>query len=183
MSTPEFQPQPSAAFSDTAAETVEPTGPDHNGSAQMSTEDIVREHVPGVNRKNPPRSARSTRKEKPSGLGLNTERGSGIPKLTKTHAEQIATMYTFAGAAAAPVNMKLAQALANGADDCANAWVEWANGNDKVRRRILAMLEGGAATKVFIAHAPILMAAFPNGMMEKALARFGFGSSDEDGDS
>lgn len=176
MSTPEFQPQPSTAFSDQP----EPSGPDHNGSAQMSTEDIVRERVPGVNRKNPPRSARSTRKEKPSGLGLNSERSSGIPKLAKAHAEQIATLYTFAGASAAAFNMRLAKALATGADDCANAWVEWANSNDKLRRRILAMLEGGQATKVFVAHAPILLAAAPEGAMAKMLARFGFAAESEE---
>jgi hypothetical protein len=179
---PQFQP--STAFNDTMAGADAVSGPDHTASVPLSTEDVVRERIPNINRKNPPRSTESTRAKatdaKPSGLGLNVTRGSGIRKLNKSDAEQIAGMYTFAGMGLFPINQRLGKSIADGADTCADAWVEWANSNDKLRRRILAFLEGGAAMKVFMAHAPIAIAAVPPEFAVRMLQRFGMGGQSEE---
>jgi hypothetical protein len=176
MTAPDFQPQPSTAFSEApAAPPVEPTGPDHTASA-----DLIAGRVPKVNQKHPPRASTVNGREKPTGMGLNKQPSSGIRKLNKTDGEKIASMYTYVGMGVSAVNMRLAKAIATNADTCGEAWVEWGNENDKLRRRILAFLEGGAATKVFMAHAPILAAAVPPDFIAKTLARFGMTAESEE---
>lgn len=136
------QPTPSEAF-----------GPDHT-SAPVT-------EPPKVNQKNPPRSTTSVFGK----LGTNKKPRSGVRALTNDDKEKIATLYTFGAMGLMPFKPKAAQAMAGSADKCAEAWFDMARENDRVRRVLLMLIEGGAWGKVFAAHTPILIALLPEGMM------------------
>lgn len=57
------------------------------------------------------------------------------------------------------------------AEICADAWMNLAEENDAVRRMILFFIESGAWGKVFAANAPILLAALPDDVLSRAMAR------------
>lgn len=147
-----FEPAPSDAF-----------GPDH--TAPLSTEDIAREAIAGkVPKQNTGKRAPKSAESVLGSLGQNSKRNSGIRQLTKEDEEQIATAYTFFAAGIMPFRMKTAQAVAESADQCAAAWVQMAKKNDRIRKMILAALEGGAAGALFFAHLPIVISLMPEDM-------------------
>lgn len=137
-----LDPVPSAAF-----------GPDHTSAPVVDP--------PKVNQKNPPRSTSSVFGK----LGNNKKPRSGVRALTLEDKEKIATLYTFGAMGLMPFKQKAAQAMAASAEKCADAWYEMARENDRVRRVILMLIEGGAWGKVLVAHTPIFLALLPDGMM------------------
>lgn len=94
-------------------------------------------------------------------LGEGRQRGSGVRQLNKADLEQLRALYATAGIALMPFNAGAAIAVTQGADECVDAWDELAKQNDSVRRALLAMLEGGAWSRVFMAHVPIILAFLP----------------------
>lgn len=127
---------------------------------------------PKINQKNPPRSAKDTFKP----LGQNKKLRSPVRRLTreapngetKSDFEMLVAWYHRLSTLSAMFHPKLSMALEAQAEDCADAWFDLAEKNDAVRRYILAMVEGGAWTKVIAAHTPILLAVIP----EETLNRF-----------
>lgn len=103
-------------------------------------------------------------------LGNNKKRASGVRQLTKQDREKIEQLYVTGAMVSMPFKPDIAKALANAAEDCAEAWFELSKENDGVRRTILMLIEGGAWGKVFAAHLPIFLAAIPNGIMPPGLA-------------
>lgn len=144
-STAEFGPDATAAVD-------EDSGP----FANLKT----RKAAPRVNGR-APRSAGSTFGKLGGKLGTNKKLRSPVRKLTPTDRDKIATLYTFGAAGLMPFRQKAAMAMAEGAETCADAWMELADQNDNVRRVLLAFLEGGVWGKVFAAHLPILVALIP----------------------
>lgn len=57
-----------------------------------------------------------------------------------------------------PFNATVAKAVADSADQCAEAWVELAKTNPAVKRFLIRLATGSAAGKLFWAHSPILLA-------------------------
>jgi predicted TIM-barrel enzyme len=94
-------------------------------------------------------------------LGQGRQRGSGVRQLNKADLDQLRAMYATAGIALMPFNAGAAIALTEGADECVDAWDELAKQNDSVRRALLAMIEGGAWSRVFMAHVPIILTFIP----------------------
>lgn len=115
-------------------------------------------------------STRAARKDNGKGslfgtLGQNKKPRSGIRKLTDADRDKIASLYTAMAIPVMPFKPKVAQALALSADKCADAWIEVGNENDRVRRMILAAIEGGTWGKLFAAHALIIVAILPENAM------------------
>jgi hypothetical protein len=150
-------PQPSSAF-----------GPDHTKSTEEIAQEFLDRKPPKVNQKNPPKSGASVFKT----LGQNKKPRSGVRALTVKDKEKIATLYTFGAMGLMPFKQKAAQAMAQSADACAEAWYEMAQENDGVRRVLLMLIEGGAWGKVFAAHTPILIALLPDRLMPPMFANF-----------
>lgn len=146
---PELPLQPSGAF-----------GPDHSKSTPDDVP-FADKLPPKVNQKNPPRSTKSAF----ASLGQNKKARSGVRKLDEKDREKIASLYVFAAMPLQAFKPKVAAAMAQSADKCADAWMELAQENDTVRRTILMLIEGGVWGKVFIAHTPILIAALPDNIM------------------
>lgn len=153
FSGPQFQePQPSGAF-----------GPDHTVKVDTAdpVADAIKNRVPKINQANPPRSTKSVF----SSLGQNKKPRSGVRALTEKDKDKIASLYTFGAMGLMPFRPKAAQAMAQCAEKCADAWYELAKENDGVRRALLWLMEGGAWGGVVFAHTPILLALLPEGMM------------------
>lgn len=119
----------------------------------------------------PPRKGREPRPGKSvfGGLGQNKKPRSGVRKLVEQDREKISNLYTFGAMALMPVRPQAGQIMALSADKCADAWYELAQENDGVRRALLAMIEGGVWGKVFMAHAPILIALIPQHVLPPTL--------------
>lgn len=94
-------------------------------------------------------------------LGQGRQRGSGVRQLNKADLDQLRAMYATAGIALMPFNAGAAISLTENADECVDAWDELAKQNDSVRRALLAMIEGGAWSRVFMAHVPIILSFIP----------------------
>lgn len=94
-------------------------------------------------------------------LGANKKSRSGVRPLLRADVDKLAGMYGFAAIAIAPINENVANAFAESAEPCAEAWFNMAQQNDAVRRAILWIIEGGAVGALFLAHLPILIAAIP----------------------
>lgn len=128
---------------------------------------------PKVNQKNPPKpSVFST-------LGQNKKLRSPVRKLTierrnedeLSDLERLEGWYHAIASAAELVHPKFSDAMHRQASGCAIAWFGLAENNDKVRRWILAMIEGGDWGKVFSAHLPIFMAVIPEATLNRLLLR------------
>jgi hypothetical protein len=137
-------------------QTSEAFGPDHT----RSTEDVVKEKL-AADGINPPKTAERNPPRRARGLGQNVNRNSGVRQLTKDDRDKIAALYTFGAAGIMPFRMKTAQAMAESAETCADAWVDLAKKNDSVRRVLLMLIEGGAIGALFAAHLPIIMTLLP----------------------
>jgi hypothetical protein len=94
-------------------------------------------------------------------LGNNRKTRGGPRKLVKADVDRLAGVYVIIGMALMPMRPNLGAAFGQSAENCANAWAEWAEQNDAVRRTILWLIEGGAMGAVFFAHLPIIAAAIP----------------------
>lgn len=120
---------------------------------------------PKINQKNPPKSSPL------SNLGANTKTRSPIRRLTDDDEAVLAAWYVRIGKIVRKFRPELATALDEQADDCAHTWCELAATNDKVRRTILGVIEGGEWSKVIAAHTPIFMAVIPTSVVEKIMFR------------
>lgn len=123
----------------------EPWGPDHTKTAGDEKE-----------------KSSSRKPKNPFGkLGQNKQRASGVRQLVKADREKIVSLYQYFAFGLMPFKPATAEAIADSAETCADAWFELAHDNDAVRKMILALVEGGAWGKVMIAHTPILLSLVP----------------------
>lgn len=141
-----------------------PFGPDANATPPADS--------PFENVTAPPKSAPKSGKPKPvreafKNLGNNTKPRSGIRALTTDDRDKIANLYVVAGMGLMAFREDTALALANSADACADAWMDVAKKNDRVRRVLLAMVEGGVWGKMFMAHLPILLTLVPDDALKR----------------
>lgn len=104
-----------------------------------------------------------------SKLGANKQARGGPRKLTDKDKQKLSSLYVTAGMFLMPVKPVAAQAFAEHADECADAWFELASENDSVRRTVLMLIEGGAWGKVLAAHLPLLLALLPEGSLPFSL--------------
>ena len=142
--------------------TEQPPGPITIGGQEFQPAQAVTEPVPDfMATAGEPTPEDKPKKTARPRLGEGRQRGSGVRQLNKADLEQLRAMYATAGIAVMPFNAGAAIALTSGADECVDAWEELAKQNDSVRRALLAMLEGGAWSRVFMAHVPILLSFLP----------------------
>lgn len=126
-----------------------------------------------------PKQSRAAEKAKAAlgSLGDNTKPRSGVRKLGDAERMWIHRKYTGLAKMAKPFHYNFATALEAQADECADAWMAVAEKNDKVRRQILAAIEGGAWGDLLISHGPILIALLPerflNRMLDQSMDLFG----------
>lgn len=122
-----------------------------------------------------PTTARAAKKVGTGGLGMNKKTRSPVRKLTRdapsneelSDLEKLTARYRGLAKMAQMFHPKFAQACDAQAEDCAQAWFELAENNDKVRRWILAVLEGGAWGGVIAAHTPLIMAVIPEATLNR----------------
>jgi len=153
---------------------VEPqVGPDA-GAADAAVADTPPFENVKVGGRKPPRSGtpRSTK----SVFGKKSDKpkaaASSVRQLTKADAERLSEYYVYASMALMPFRPATAQAVAQQADDCAEAWMEFAQKNVGARRVLVKILEGGAWGKIVAAHVPILLTLIPPGFMESRMSAF-----------
>lgn len=142
--------------------TDQPPGPIMIAGQEFQPAQPVAEPVPDFTAT----AGESTPEDKPKKgarpkLGQGRQRGSGVRQLNKADLDQLRALYATAGVALMPFNAGAAVALTSGADECVDTWDELAKQNDSVRRALLAMIEGGAWSRVFMAHVPIVLAFLP----------------------
>lgn len=110
-------------------------------------------------------------------LGDNTKTRSSIRQLTMDDHAWIQNKYLTIARMAKPFHPNFADAMEVQSELCANSWVNVARKNDKVRRQILAAIEGGAWGELLVSHGPILMALLPerflNRILEQSMDLFG----------
>jgi hypothetical protein len=162
MTGPEFseaEPTPDYAANVAPSDTTpEDFGPDHTAAENSSPfENLTGKARPNPRRGRPPRSTADAFGK----LGTNKKARSPVRKLSASDREKIVSLYTFGAMGLMTVRPKAATAMANSAENCADAWVELADQNDNVRRALLAIIEGGVWGKIFAAHMPILLALLP----------------------
>lgn len=160
-----------------------PIGPDTSTTAN--------DPPPKINQKTPPKPADTVF----SKLGKNKAVRSPVRKLTRpidestdepvqlTDYERLVQLYKTVGNVVMYVHQPLGVALMSEARQCADAWFDLAEQNDKVRRLILALSEGGGWGKVIMAHVPLIMATLPRSTIEQIMLRgmgmFAQSNSDE----
>lgn len=103
----------------------------------------------------------SEARKPPRGLGTNKKRASGVRQLNKQDLDQLQSYYTAIGIMLMPINAGAATAVVQNSDECVAAWEDLAKQNDNVRRALLGIIEGGAWSKVIMAHMPIALAFVP----------------------
>lgn len=138
-------------------------GPDFTTTAQDP-------QPPKASQDNPPRKAKDTRRG--FSLGDNKKARSGVRKLTEDDKPKLAGWYRAIAKGAKFFRPQLAMAInAPGQIDlCVDAWFELAEENDKVRRAICGMIEGGGWGKVLLAHLPFFIAVLPEAFVQQFLA-------------
>lgn len=133
---------------------------------------------PPKSQKAAPRTTDSTRRNRWS-LGDNKKVRSGVRRLTDEDKPKLAAWYEGIAFAAAFIRPQLAKAIRIPAvpqlgipsqiDRCVDAWFDLAEDNDKVRRVICGMIEGGGWGKVMLAHLPFFLAVLPEQFVEQFL--------------
>lgn len=127
----------------------------------------------------PKQPSRATEKAKAvlGSLGDNTKARSGVRKLGEAERTWILRKYTGLAKMAKPFHPKFAAALDAQSEECADAWMAVAEKNDKVRRQILAAIEGGAWGELVVSHGPIFIALLPerflNRILDQSMSLFG----------
>lgn len=110
-------------------------------------------------------------------LGENTKPRSGVRQLNQNDHAWIQGKYLTISRAAKPFHPNFAAAMAEQSEICADAWMNVAAKNDKVRRQILAAIEGGAWGELILSHSPIFMALLPekwlNRLLDQSMELFG----------
>lgn len=146
-------PQPSVAPMDGENPLFDQTIPSTDQSISDAS-DKAKEKVGGTFRK----------------LGQNRQARSGVRPLLKADREAIEQLYIYSAMAVMQFRPLTAQAMAENSGRCADAWVELASKNDNVRRAILALIEGGAWSGIFLAHTPILLTMIPDNIAARFAA-------------
>jgi hypothetical protein len=160
--------------------TAEPSGadfgpqPEANGAPTDFTADTGAKP-----RRGRPKAEPRPAGEKRWGLGANKSAvRSTVPNLTNADREKIAALYLMAGKAIEPFKEEVGQILQRISGDAADGWVELAKENATVRRWLRALLEGGAWSKVFVAHSPLIMLAVQPMMSKMMMRRMGLSEED-----
>lgn len=113
-------------------------------------------------------------------LGENRKRASGVRQLTQADLKQLRAYYDSMAMMTMMVRPAAAKAISECADECVQRWEDLAKQNDKVRKTILATLEGGAWSAVFAAHLPIILACVPEKAYERLPGLFGMNPQDDE---
>lgn len=110
-------------------------------------------------------------------LGNNTRPRSGVRQLGASDHAWIQGKYLTVSRVARPFHPNFADAMEQQSEMCADAWMNIAAKNDKVRKQILAAIEGGAWGELILAHSPIFMALLPerflNRLLDQSMELFG----------
>jgi len=120
-------------------------------------------------------------------LGKNSPARSSVRKLTDDDRQRMLAMYDTIATMAQPFRPALATAITMSKERCVDSWCNLADKNVKVRAKILAFMEGGEWTAVFLAHLPLFMAVIPERLLIKWMTGIGsmfgnmMGMSQEDG--
>jgi hypothetical protein len=133
-------------------------GPDASATPQ---------NAPKINTKTPPRATKDVLGK----LGQNKRLRSPVRVLSDEDMDKLGDRYRWLGKIASPFHPKFGAAMQEQADECAKSWTQLAANNDKVRRWILAFIEGGDWGGVIAAHMPIFMAVIPEKTLERILLR------------
>lgn len=139
---------------------IDDMGPDFS----QTTNEIPIE-PPKASVKNPPRRS-------PLGkLGDNKKLRSPVRKLSDEDTSRLATWYRSIGVALTAFRIEslanLGEAMQVQADACAQAWTDLAANNDKVRRIILGLVEGGDWGRLAASHSPLLLAVLPEDLVRR----------------
>lgn len=126
---------------------------------------------PKVNQDKPPRPSPLSQ------LGQNKKLRSPVRKLSREPAKEnelsdwdrLGGWYLRIAKIVRPLRPALSAAIEEQAEDCVNAWFDLAENNDKVRRWILGLIEGGDWGKVIAAHTPLFMAVLPERTIERIM--------------
>lgn len=95
------------------------------------------------------------------GLGNNRTVTGTVPQLKPADQEKIELAYTALAFGIRPFNENAAMAVLDNTSTCAESWMTLARENVKVRRFLLAMMEGSAWSVLISAHIPIVLACVP----------------------
>lgn len=157
MTTPHTNLPPRPSFEASSAPTPD-YGPDFT-----QTEGNGTKPPPKSSQKNPPR------KSPFDTLGQNKKLRSPIRKLSEQDRPRVQSLYVVVAGVVRIFHPRAALAIDMQADACVTAWFELAENNDKVRRALLAVIEGGDWGKLFMAHLPIIIAVLPESMVERVM--------------
>lgn len=116
-----------------------------------------------------PSAAAKKAKDVLGSLGENTKPRSGVRQLGAGDRAWIQGKYLTIARFTKSIHPNFAEAVELQSEMCADAWMNLAAKNDKVRRQILAAIEGGAWGELFLAHSPIFMALLPEKYLMKLL--------------
>lgn len=131
-----------------------------------ATADIIDEIVPD------PTASRERVKEKAKGedkggFGNNRTVTGTVPQLKPADKEKIMTFYRAMAFGIRPFSKEAAETVFDNSEECADAWLDLARENVKVRRFLLAMMEGSAWSQLIAAHLPIVIACVPASTISK----------------
>lgn len=85
-------------------------------------------------------------------------RAKTVPNRKGQFLQPLTTLYMGVGGFLMPFDPVCANAILAAAEQCANTWDELAYTNESVRRFLFSLTQVSVTTKLFIAHAPIMMA-------------------------
>lgn len=145
---------------------VEPSGMDFGPTPDVDAATDFTD-APKKPRGRPPKNGPRPAGQKRWGLGTNkSETRTSVPNLTNADREKIVALYQMAGTAIEPFKPQIGQILKDISTEAADAWAELARENATVRRWLRALMEGGAWSKLAVAHSPLIMLSMQPLMMK-----------------
>lgn len=101
------------------------------------------------------------------GLGNNRTLTGTVPQLKSADKEKIVMFYRAMSFGIRPFNENAAMTVFDNSEECADAWLDLARENVKVRKFLLAMMEGSAWSQLISVHLPIIIACVPAGTLSR----------------
>lgn len=148
-------------------------GPDHTDATDVPPfENIPTKTAPKPRNGREPRAGKSVF----GNLGQNKKLRSPVRKLTEKDRDAIASGYMYGAMGVMLFNEPAAKLMATSATKYADCWLDVADENDKVRRFILGLMEGGVWGKLFLAHMPLLALMVPKSALPPKLRDVDFAS-------
>lgn len=106
-------------------------------------------------------TAKNDKGSKGTGLGNNRTITGTVPQLKPADQEKIENAYMALAFGIRPFNQHASETVFDNRSTCAEAWMDLARENVKVRRFLLTMMEGSAWSVLISAHIPIVLACVP----------------------